>query len=168
MQALSRNKRKRQPIGMLGRSRGNRDWLLANACACVSCGFRLRNVRNASDCVWMETGLYTQPHMAITPFGWCVELKLCCIMHSISRGCCLYSLDSVPDWCDLRWQIGFSCRHRPIQYLNTLNLSVTEMTLANSNALLKTHDKINAFQKKNWKCQQDVSYKCFHYWRTSC
>ena len=57
----SRNKRKRQPIGMLGRSSGNHDWLLANASACVSCGFRLRNARNASDCVicvWMETGLY--------------------------------------------------------------------------------------------------------------
>ena len=30
------------------------------ASACVSCGFRLRNARierNASDCVWMETGL---------------------------------------------------------------------------------------------------------------
>jgi len=27
----SRNKRKRQPIGMLGRSSGNHDWLLANA-----------------------------------------------------------------------------------------------------------------------------------------
>jgi len=39
---FSRNKRKRQPIGMLGRSSGNHDWLLANA----------------SDCVWMETGLY--------------------------------------------------------------------------------------------------------------
>jgi len=46
---ISRNKRKRQPIGMLGRSSGNHDWLLANASACVSCGFRLRNVRNASD-----------------------------------------------------------------------------------------------------------------------
>ena len=33
---LSRNKRKRQPIGMLGRSSGNHDWLLANASACVS------------------------------------------------------------------------------------------------------------------------------------
>jgi len=22
-----------------------------------NCGFRLRNARNASDCVWMETGL---------------------------------------------------------------------------------------------------------------
>ena len=41
---FSRNKRKRQPIGMLGRSSGNNDWLLANAIACVSCGFRLRNV----------------------------------------------------------------------------------------------------------------------------
>ena len=39
------NKRKRQPIGMLGRSSGNHDWLLANASACVSCGFRLRNAR---------------------------------------------------------------------------------------------------------------------------
>jgi len=54
---ISRNKRKRQPIGMLGRSSGNHDWLLANASACVSCGFRLRNARNASDCVWMETWL---------------------------------------------------------------------------------------------------------------
>ena len=49
--AFSRNKRKRQPIGMLGRSSGNHDWLLANTSACVSCGFRLRNARNASDCV---------------------------------------------------------------------------------------------------------------------
>jgi len=48
---FSRNKRKRQPIGMLGRSSGNDDWLLANASAYVSCGFRLRNARNASDCV---------------------------------------------------------------------------------------------------------------------
>ena len=36
---------------------GNHDWLLANASACVSCSFRLRNARNATDCVWMETGL---------------------------------------------------------------------------------------------------------------
>ena len=36
---------------MLGRSSGNHDWLLANASACVSCSFRLRN---ASDCVWMD------------------------------------------------------------------------------------------------------------------
>jgi len=43
--------RKRQPIGMLGRSSGNHDWLLANVSACVSCGFRLRNARNANDCV---------------------------------------------------------------------------------------------------------------------
>ena len=32
---------------MLGRSSGNHYWLLANASACVSCGFRLRNARNA-------------------------------------------------------------------------------------------------------------------------
>ena len=32
---FSRNKRKRQPIGMLGRSSGNHDWLLANASDCV-------------------------------------------------------------------------------------------------------------------------------------
>jgi len=51
---ISRNKRKRQPIGMLGRISGNYDWLLSNASDCVSCGFRLRNARNArnaSDCV---------------------------------------------------------------------------------------------------------------------
>ena len=46
---------------VLGRSSGNHDWLFANASACVSCGFCLRNARNASDCVWMETGLYTLP-----------------------------------------------------------------------------------------------------------
>ena len=46
-----------QPIGMLGHSSGNHNWLLANAIACVSCGFHLRNARNTSDCVWMETGL---------------------------------------------------------------------------------------------------------------
>ena len=57
---ISRNKRKHQPIiGMLGRSSGNHDWLLANASACVSCGFRLRNARNASDCVRTETRLNT-------------------------------------------------------------------------------------------------------------
>ena len=49
--------RRLQPIGMLGHSSGHHDWLLANAIACVSCGFHLRNARNASDCVWMETGL---------------------------------------------------------------------------------------------------------------
>ena len=58
---FSRNKRKRQPIVMLGRSSGNHDWLLANASACVSYGFRLRNARNASDRVWMETGLESSP-----------------------------------------------------------------------------------------------------------
>ena len=42
---------------MLGRSSGNHDWLLVNASTCVSCGFRLRNARNASDCVWIETEL---------------------------------------------------------------------------------------------------------------
>ena len=45
---ISSNKRKRQPIGMLGRSSGKHDWLLANA----------------SDCVWMETGLQSQSSMA--------------------------------------------------------------------------------------------------------
>jgi len=43
---ISCNKRKRQQIGMLGRSSGNHDWLLANASACVSCDFRLRIQRN--------------------------------------------------------------------------------------------------------------------------
>ena len=74
---ISRNKRKRQPIRMLGRSSGNHDWLLANASACVSCGFRLhnaryaRNARNASDCVWMETGLKFSGSVltAVLPFN---------------------------------------------------------------------------------------------------
>ena len=54
---------KRQPIGMLGWSSGNHDWLLANASACVSCGFHLRSARNASDCIWMETGLNPYYHV---------------------------------------------------------------------------------------------------------
>jgi len=47
---------------MLGHSSDNHDWLLADAITCVSCGFHLRNARkarNASDCVWMEIGLYS-------------------------------------------------------------------------------------------------------------
>ena len=56
------NRKKPQPIGMLSHSSGNHDWLLANAIACVYCGFHLRNARNASDCVWMETALYTHTH----------------------------------------------------------------------------------------------------------
>ena len=36
-----------------------------NASACVFCGFRLRNARNASDCVWMETGFHTVHHVSV-------------------------------------------------------------------------------------------------------
>ena len=88
---ISRNKRKHQPIGMLGRSSGNHDWLLANASACVSCGFRLRNARNASDCVWMETGL--QPcsplpssplSLSITPTVFHSRLKIYLFQKSFS------------------------------------------------------------------------------------
>ena len=76
---ISRNKRKRQPIGMLGWSSGNHDWLLANASACVSCGFRLglRNARNASDCIWMETGLYTDSLCLTTAIRRGFELHEC-------------------------------------------------------------------------------------------
>jgi len=67
MPKFSRNKRKRQPIGMPGRSSGNHNWLLANASVCVSCGFRLRN---ASDCVWMETGLDVLSDRALIVLVW--------------------------------------------------------------------------------------------------
>ena len=50
----ARNKRKRQPIGMLGRSSGNHDWLLVNASACVSCGFRLRFRSHATQAIAFE------------------------------------------------------------------------------------------------------------------
>ena len=66
-----------QPIGMLGRSSGNHDWLLANASACVSCGFRLRNARNASDCDEWKPG-----------FTLCTISRLCniiCKTSTISR-----------------------------------------------------------------------------------
>jgi len=49
---ISRNKRKRQPIEMLGRSSGNHEWLLANASDCVyfewKPGFILTNTTLAS------------------------------------------------------------------------------------------------------------------------
>jgi len=53
LRALRENFTQQTQAPMLGRSSGNHDWLLANARACVSCGFRLRarNARNASDCV---------------------------------------------------------------------------------------------------------------------
>ena len=42
--------------------------------ACVSCGFRLRNACNASDCVWMETGLKSltctdEEHVVVEPIS---------------------------------------------------------------------------------------------------
>jgi len=47
----------KQPILVATASTEHSYWLaLAYASACLSCGFRLRNARNASDCVWMETG----------------------------------------------------------------------------------------------------------------
>ena len=61
----NRKKRKPQPIGMLGRSSSNHDWLLANASACVFCGFsftqrtqrrRLRLNVNRASVVYPPTG----------------------------------------------------------------------------------------------------------------
>jgi len=56
----------KQPIMVATASTEHSYWLALAFVAwklsanCVSCGFRLRNARNASDCVWMETGLDTQ------------------------------------------------------------------------------------------------------------
>ena len=58
---FSRNKRKRQPIKMLGRSSGNHDWLLANA----------------SDCVWMETG----PNRAALIIEWVTDMRYAQYIH---------------------------------------------------------------------------------------
>jgi len=46
--------------------------------ACVSCGFRLRNARNASDCVWMETGLK------------CMSVSFSAHL-SVAHSCCIVS-----------------------------------------------------------------------------
>ena len=49
-----------------------------NASACVSCGFRLRNARDASDCVWMETGLDADHSIALSKtvlHGYVVEQR---------------------------------------------------------------------------------------------
>ena len=45
---------------MLGRSSGNHDWLVVRLARFPS----KRIARNASDCVWMETGLYLEPSCA--------------------------------------------------------------------------------------------------------
>jgi len=49
----------KQPIMVATASTEHSYWLalVFVAWSCVSCGFRLRNARNASNCVWMETGL---------------------------------------------------------------------------------------------------------------
>jgi len=52
----------KQPIMVITASTEHSYWLTLafvawNATVCVSCGFCLRNARNASDCVWMETRL---------------------------------------------------------------------------------------------------------------
>ena len=60
------------------------NWLLiANASACVSCGFRLRNAHNASDCVWMETGLYARL-MTLSRALMHDESITCCAVSKIS------------------------------------------------------------------------------------
>ena len=66
LRCVNENRKKRKRLRWQAANRGyhcfDRAFLLAGACVCcvkicVSCGFRLRNARNASDCVWMETGL---------------------------------------------------------------------------------------------------------------
>ena len=73
MRCVNENRKKRNRLRSQAANHGcycfDRAFLLARACvccvkianesACVCCGFRLRNARNASDCVWMETGLHT-------------------------------------------------------------------------------------------------------------
>ena len=65
VRSVNENRKKRKRLRLHAANHGchcfDRAFLLAGACVCcvkdVSCGFRLRNARNASDCVWMETGL---------------------------------------------------------------------------------------------------------------
>ena len=47
----------KQPIMVATASTEHSYWLALAFVAWNSCGFRLRNARNASDCVWMWTGL---------------------------------------------------------------------------------------------------------------
>ena len=88
--SASRNRRKCQSIGMFGRSSGNHDWMIANASASVSCGFRLRN---ASDCVWMETGLYcvkiTLMRSAQLTSWWRGMCNLCNVLYELTPLVCL-------------------------------------------------------------------------------
>ena len=59
MRCVNENRKKRKRLRWQAANHGchcfDRTFLLAGACVC--CGFCLRNARNASDRVWMETGL---------------------------------------------------------------------------------------------------------------
>ena len=60
VRCVNENRKKRKRLRWQAANHGchcfNRAFLLAGACVC--CVKYARNARNASDCVWMETGLY--------------------------------------------------------------------------------------------------------------
>jgi len=59
---------------MLGRSSGNHGWLLANASACVSCGFRLRNAATQAISFEWKPGF----RQLIIAVFYIINLLLCC------------------------------------------------------------------------------------------
>jgi len=78
----------------------DRAFLLAGAC--VSCGFRLRNARNACDCVWMETGLYSvwgqRRHWLSEWENYCRTIRRTAIQHECNSTVCT---------CRRLWRPGF-------------------------------------------------------------
>jgi len=73
---------------MLGRSSGNHDWLLANASACVSCGFVFVYATHATHATqaiafeWMKTGLQSLQSTHYRP-STAQQLVYLCVCSSI-------------------------------------------------------------------------------------
>ena len=86
---FSRNKRKRQQECSVDRSSGNHDWLFANASACVSCGFSLRNARNSQAIAFeWKPGLTVVDHVSWRVSQRQRQLKqfvLCCCVYLSSH-----------------------------------------------------------------------------------
>jgi len=86
LRCVNENHKKRKRLRWQAANNGchcfHRAFLLAGACvccmnasACVSCGFSLRNSRNASYCVWMETGLELWLSHQLCTLSWPYALR---------------------------------------------------------------------------------------------
>jgi len=97
---MKRNKRKHQPIGMLGRSSGNHDWLLANASACISCGFR--HATQAIAFEWKPGLTLTETDRPKPPSYWALHV----LLETQHQMCVHYSVMCLPL---VQWYYSIAC-----------------------------------------------------------